>query len=147
MKKFAIEVTYIGHDTFGDVPHTKVYEELEKPQMKGEFQLIRDKHPDIPVQVISSLNGGCKKTYGPEYDFDSLTLTVDVKYPSGKIATFLCRKHWNGMFRINSPFGEVVVIAQKTVRRTEEQLEDQRIEGDFDYHLWFEDVMIEEVKT
>lgn len=140
MTPFVLETTYVRDN----VAHTAVYTAAEKEKAKAEYQLIRSKMPEVPVQMLCKLdNKIIKVRNGSDYNFDDLALTVDVQTESGGEITYLCRKHYRGTFSItlHTKKGDKVVGCKvlRTVRRTEEQLMNQRNEKNFDFHRWFED--------
>ena len=143
MKKIVLECTYI----VDEIAHTRFYCEGQEKLAGDEFRLIQAKHPEYPIRMLGIYQGrkvDVKK--GPEYNFDDLLLTVDVKTETGSIITYLERKVHFGNF--------TVVMTSKTgkrftrgcsvlvnTRRTEEQMMNQRNEGNFDRHRFIEDVL------
>lgn len=142
-KRLTLECTYI----VDEVAHTKFYYEGEEKKAGDEFRLVNGKHPEYPIRMLGVYNGvKIDVRKGPEYDFDSLALTVDVKTETGSVITYLEHKVKFGNFSIvmtsrsGKEFTRGCTVIRNT-RRTEEQLMNQRNEGNFDRHRFIEDVI------
>ena len=142
-RKLVLECTYIADD----VAHTKFYVEGEEKKAGDEFRLIHSKHPEYPIRMYGAYkNILVDVRKGPEYDFNNLALTVDVKTETGSVITYLARKVKFGQFsvvmtsRTGKEFTRGCTVVCNT-RRTEEQLMNQRNEGNFDRHRFIEDVL------
>lgn len=143
---FALELTYINDE----VAHTNVYTEEQKEKAKADFVKIRKVYPTFPVHMLGKLGDQIiNVSKGDDYDFEDLPLTMDVKLDTGSEITYLCRKHYRGKFIVNvftknGPRYRGCVVL-RTVRRTYEQLMNQRNEGNFERHRFFEDVVVKEI--
>lgn len=147
MKKFSIETTYIKDE----VAHTAVYTAEECAKAKFHFQLIREKEPSLPIRLLANIDGKTVDVRkGDEYNFDDLSLTVDVKTDSGSVLTYLCRKHIRGSYIIklhlrNGTTKEIGCTVLETKRRTEEQMMNLRNEKNFDKFWFIEDVIVKSI--
>lgn len=121
--------------------HTKYYRKDQIGKSKVEFEMIAKK--GLPVRRQGYLNGSEFEVEdsGDTTNFDEMALTAMIDFGSFK-CRYLIRKYVIGLKTVYQPTANRTGVVEKIERKSLDELEEERIEYNFDRHYFLEDRLV-----